>query len=132
MSDRKTPAPSLDDDRLQGLAHETRNAEQDERGEQAQDVAADALDRVSGRAGGTESRKPPATGLDDDGGDAADLIDIMRHMEETGTIDNSAFAGEPEHDDEPTRYRDSGKDALDEDEDDDDAGPDALHETRRP
>lgn len=129
MSDRKTPAPSLDDGRLQGLAHETRNAEQDERGEQAQDVAADALDPVSGRAGGTESRKPPATGLDDEGGDDADLIDIMRHMEETGAIDNSAFAGEPEHDDEPNRYRDSGKDALDED---DDAGPDALHETRQP
>lgn len=132
MSDRKTPAPSADDGRPDGLAHETRNAEQDERGEQAQDVAADALDPESGRGGGTESRKPPRTGLDDDNGDEADLIDIMRHMEETGTIDNSAFAGEPEHDDEPTRYRDSGKDAVDEDEDDDDAGPDALHETRQP
>jgi hypothetical protein len=129
MSDRKTPAPLSDDGRPQGLAHETRNAEQDERGEQAQDVAADALDPDSGRAGGTESRKPPATGLDD--GDESDLIDIMDRMEETGTIDNSAFAGEPEHDDEPTRYRDSGKDAVD-DDDDDDAGPDALHETRQP
>jgi hypothetical protein len=109
MSDRKTPAPLSDDGRPQGLAHETRNAEQDERGEQAQDVAADALDPESGRGGGTESRKPPTT----------------------GTIDNSAFAGEPEHDDEPTRYRDSGKDAVD-DDDDDEAGPDALHETRQP
>jgi hypothetical protein len=131
MSDRKTPAPLSDDGRPQGLAHETRNAEQDERGEQAQDVAADALDPDSGRAGGTESRKPPVTGLDDDDGDEADLIDIMDRMEETGTIDNSAFAGEPEHDDEPTRHRDSGKDAVD-DDDDDEAGPDALHETRQP
>lgn len=131
MSDRKTPAPLSDDGRPQGLAHETRNAEQDERGEQAQDVAADALDPESGRGGGTESRKPPVTGLDDDDGDEADLIDIMDRMEKTGTIDNSAFAGEPEHDDEPTRYRDSGKDAVD-DDDDDDAGPDALHETRQP
>jgi hypothetical protein len=131
MSDRKTPAPLSVNGRPDGLAHETRNAEQDERGEQAQDVAADALDPESGRGGGTESRKPPATGLDDDDGDEADLIDIMDRMEETGTIDNSAFAGEPEHDDEPTRYRDSGKDAVD-DDDDDDAGPDALHETRQP
>ena len=129
MSDYKTPDSATDDGRPQGLAHETRNAEQDESGEQAQDVAADALDPESGRAAGTESRKSPATGLADDDGDEADLIDIMNHMEETGTIDNSAFAGEPEHDDEPTRYRDSGAVA---DEEDDDARPDALHETGQP
>jgi hypothetical protein len=131
MSDHKTPALSSDG-RPEGLAHETRNAEQDEHGEQTQDVAADALDPARGRVGGTESRKPPMTGLKDGDGDEADLIEIMDRMETTGEIDNSAFAGEPEHDDEPTRYRDSGQDAVDEEEDDADAGPDALHETRQP
>lgn len=127
MTAPKTPAPA--NGRTAGLAHENRNTEQDERGEQAQDVARDAVDAETARAGGTESRKAPSPGVDNVAGNETDLVDIMRRMEDTGAIDNSAFAGEPDHDDEPTRYHDSGEE---EDEDEDDADPDDLHETDRP
>lgn len=119
--------PTLTDGRPAGLAPETRNSEQDERGEQAQDVAKDAMMEESATAGATESRKTPSPGVDNIGGNESDLIDEMRQMEDSGTIDNSAFAGEPVHDDEPPRYRDSGQT-----ESDTDSEIDELRITTRP
>jgi hypothetical protein len=110
-----------------GLAPETRNSEQDERGEQAQDVAADAMVEESAKAGATESSKAPSPGVDNIGGNESDLIDEMCQMEDSGKIDNSAFAGEPDHDDEPGRYRDSGQS-----ESETDTELDALRVTTRP
>ncbi|HSJ79487.1 MAG TPA: hypothetical protein VK913_12195 [Erythrobacter sp.] len=131
MSDRKTPTSASG--RPEGLAPETDNSEQDERGEQAQDIAAEARDPENHKAGSTESRKAPSPGVDNIGGNETDLVDRMRRMEKTGIIDNGAFAGEADHDDEPSRYRDTGKDAInaDMDVDADDEGDD-LHLTQNP
>ena len=77
-----TPDPKIPG-HPKGLAHETRNREQDDAGTQAQDVAEDAR------------REDSRTG---------DLIDEMNRMEGEGSIDMSAFAGEPNHDDETETY----------------------------
>lgn len=122
MSDHTAPAAG----RPQGLAPETHNSEQDESGQQAQDVAVDARKDDAGTPGGTESRKAPSPGVDNVAGHETDLVDIMRRMEDTGAIDNAAFSGEPDHDDEPATYRDSGE------PDADDSDPDGLRETDRP
>ena len=74
------------------------NAEQRDP-DQAQDVAADAIGRLddpfedSERAG----RSDPASLIPED---MPDLVDTMKQMVTSGRIDNSAFAGEPMHDDE--------------------------------
>ncbi len=131
MSDHNQATPASG--RPEGLAPETDNSEQDERGEQAQDVAAEARSPENHTAGATESRKAPSPGIDNIGGNETDLIDRMRQMEKSGIIDNGAFAGEADHDDEPSRYRDSGEDAIsaDSDADADDEGDD-LHLTKNP
>ncbi|WP_379923101.1 hypothetical protein [Erythrobacter sp. R86502] len=131
MSDHKNPASVAG--HPEGLAPETHNSEQDESGQQAQDLAREAQNDTNEKPGGTESRKAPSPGVDNVAGHETDLVDVMRNMEDTGEIDNSAFSGEPDHDDEPARYHDSGVDA-DEDEEalQDGTGPDVLRETDRP
>lgn len=111
-----------------GLAPENHNSEQEQRGEQAQDVAADAQDPTKKRPGGTESRKRPSPGVDNVAGSEIDLVDEMRRMEDTGMIDNSAFVGEPNHDDTPGKY-DPGNDGKD---DVVVGGKDGTRETGRP
>lgn len=77
------------------------NAEQDETGSQAQDVARDALARPWREPGSGESvhgGKPnPAQTLPDD---EPDLVDKMRDMDRSGRIDMGAFEGEEPMDDE--------------------------------
>ena len=110
MPDRDTSNPASG--RPAGLAPENHNSEQDQRGAQAQDVAADAQGSRSGQPGGTESRKRPSPGVDNVAGNESDLVEEMRRMEDTGMIDNSAYVGEPNHDDNPGKY-DSGNDGDD-------------------
>ncbi len=74
------------------------NQEQDD-GDQAQDVAAGA---VAGEDGGFEDSEHggttnPAQLIPDD---VPDTVDLMEQMVRSGRIDNGAFAGEPQHDDE--------------------------------
>lgn len=88
----------------EGQPPEAHNSEQDARGEQAQDVADDARAENSHTTSPTESTKPAGTGLDVVPEDAPDLIDEMRRMEGEGRIDMSAFAGEPNHDDEADTF----------------------------
>lgn len=107
MSQGNTPPPATG--RPTGLAPENHNSEQDRRGEQAQDVAADAQDAAKDQPGGTESRKRPSPGVDNVAGSETDLVEEMRRMEDTGRIDNSAYVGEPNHDDTPDKY-DPGND----------------------
>lgn len=99
--------------RPEGPPPEAHNDEQDAHGEQAQDVAEDARSEESRTSSPLESIKPEAGGYDPAPGSKADLIDEMRRMEGEGRIDMSAFAGEPNHDDEPGTYggetTDSGK-----------------------
>ncbi|WP_296721402.1 hypothetical protein [Erythrobacter sp.] len=126
MTQRNTPSP--DGGRPAGLAPENHNSEQDQRGQQAQDVAADAQNGVNEQPGGTESRKRPSPGVDNVAGSETDLVEEMRRMEDTGRIDNSAYVGEPNHDDTPGKY-DPGNDG------DDDVvvgGKDGTRESGRP
>ncbi|MFO6446813.1 hypothetical protein ACLBKU_06660 [Erythrobacter sp. NE805] len=100
MSERDTKLPGHPD----GLAPETRNREQDDDGTQAQDVASDAMHQDSATTSPLESTKVPANDYDPAPDSTGDLIDEMRRMEGEGRIDMSAFAGEPNHDDEPGLY----------------------------
>jgi hypothetical protein len=83
------------------IAPELNNGEQDD-GDQAQDVADDALGLDSDLSedsehGGTPN---PAAVMPDD---TPDLVDTMNQMVTSGRIDNGAFEGEPMHDDEEDR-----------------------------
>ncbi|AEG49963.1 hypothetical protein Sphch_2302 [Sphingobium chlorophenolicum L-1] len=75
------------------------NSEQAEHGSQAQDVADDAWVRSTDPAEDSEhgGKTNPAQILPDD---TPDLVDKMKEMTRSGRIDNDAFAGEPEMDDE--------------------------------
>lgn len=95
-----------------GLPPEVHNDEQDPTGEQAQDVADDARREDSRTSSPLESTKPESNDYDPAPG-SADLIDEMRRMEGSGTIDMSAYTGEPNHDDEPGIY---GGETTDDDE----------------
>lgn len=87
-----------------GPPPEAHNDEQDPRGTQAQDVAEDARREDSRTTSPLESTKPDADDYDPAPDSTGDLIDEMRRMEGEGRIDMSAFAGEPNHDDEPGTY----------------------------
>jgi len=100
MSAPETKTPGHPD----GLAPEVHNREQDPLGEQAQDVAEDARHEDSRTSSPLESTKPDSQGYDPAPGSKGDLIDEMNRMEGEGRIDMSAFAGEPNHDDEPGIY----------------------------
>lgn len=74
-----------------------RNREQQDEG-QAQDVAEDAL-HPDREYGGSVRGSPvnPAQIIPDD---VPDLVETMEQMVKSGRIDNDAYAGEPQHDDE--------------------------------
>ncbi len=103
MTDRKDPTSQ--EQRQAGLAPETHNDEQDDHRSQAQEVAEQAQSDRHERPGGTESRKAHSPGVDNVAGNETDLVDEMRDMEDTGKIDNSAYAGEPNHDDNVKKYK---------------------------
>jgi len=92
-ADPKTKPPEINDPDAQ-------NAEQDESGTQAQDVADDAL-RSPFRGVDVESEKgghPDPTQIIPD--DTPDLVDKMTEMDRSGHIDMDAFEGEDIMDDE--------------------------------
>jgi hypothetical protein len=86
------------------LAPELHNDEQDDQRSQAMTIARQAKSHEHNAAGATESLKVESTSVDGVAGSETDLIDEMRAMEETGRIDNSAFAGEPNHDDNTAKF----------------------------
>ena len=96
--DTKTPG------RPEDLPPEAHNDEQDPVGQQAQDVAEDAMREGSHTTSPLESTKPESADYDVAPDSTGDLVDEMRRMEGEGRIDMSAFAGEPNHDDEPDTY----------------------------
>ena len=85
-------------------APETHNDEQDPVGTQAQDVADAARREESRSTSPLESTKPESNDYGPAPASEGDLIDEMRRMEGEGRIDMSAFAGEPNHDDEPDTF----------------------------
>lgn len=100
-----------EDRQTEDLAPENQNSEQDDEDNQAQTFADDSLGRGSDDFGLEDSEKVP-TG--DDSDDAEDLVDHMRQMERSGRIDNDAFRGERNDDDEEGLYGEGAE----EDEDD--------------
>ncbi|MXP11062.1 hypothetical protein [Pseudoblastomonas halimionae] len=104
MTDKTTDKPESQEQRQAELAPETHNDEQDDHLSQAQEVSEDAQARGTGvDSAPTESEKGPnKSGLMGDS--TQDTIDHMRDMESSGRIDNSAYTGEPNHDDNVDKY----------------------------
>lgn len=90
------------EDKRDPLPPETFNDEQEDESAQAQTLADEALGRATSRFGEDETEKVP-TG-DEIADSAQDLVDHMKQMESSGIIDNSAFAGERNDDEEEGRY----------------------------
>lgn len=87
---------------------ETHNDEQDDHRMQAQEVAEQALHTAPAGPGSTESEKGRGnSGLM--GNSTQDVIDHMRDMELSGRIDDDAYNGEPNHDDNVDKYGDQAK-----------------------
>lgn len=84
------------------------NSEQRDEG-QAQDVAEDARRRSTDLAEDSEKggNRDPAQLIPDD---VPDLVDKMEEMNRSGRIDNDAFAGEPQMDDEEDMLGDTEDD----------------------
>lgn len=108
MSDNTRKSSPIEGERLQtdALAPENENSEQVDAPAQAQNVAQDAITRATSVLGTDSTHLESAFNAPD----AQDLVDHMKQMDHSGTIDMSAFAGEPNHDDEDDKY---GKDAAD-------------------
>jgi len=96
-----------EDEQTEDLAPENQNSEQDDEDSQAQTFADEALGRSSDDFGLDDSEKVP-TGEDSD--DVEDLVDHMRQMERSGRIDNDAFRGERNDDDEEGLLGEAGED----------------------
>lgn len=82
------------------LAPEHQNSEQDERAEQAQDLAGEA-GRSAGQFPTDRSDKAPSGEVSVE---AEDVVDHMKQMVTSGRIDNSAYRGEPNLDDNEDKY----------------------------
>ncbi len=87
------------------LAPETVNLEQADAGAQAQAVAEEALTRSVSVLGLEQSEKLSASLAP---ADAQDLVEHMRQMDTSGTIDMSAYRGEETMDDLENRYGRAG------------------------
>ncbi len=96
-----------EEDQTEELAPENQNSEQDDEGSQAQTLADEALGRGSDDFGLDDTEKV-STGEESD--DVEDLVDHMRQMERSGRIDNDAYRGERNDDDEDGLFGDEGED----------------------
>ncbi|MET1756250.1 hypothetical protein ABVV53_12400 [Novosphingobium sp. RD2P27] len=83
------------------VAPELHNSEQEDEEFQAQTLASERLEEGADDYGLEDSEKVP-TG--EEGGDVQDIVDHMRQMVSSGRIDNSAYAGEPNHDNEDDTF----------------------------
>jgi hypothetical protein len=104
MTDR--PRPESPEDNQADFAPETHNEEQDDHLAQAQRVAEDARNKDD-RPSPLDSEKVHGGVDEEDAGQ--DLIDRMRDMEQSGRIDMSAYAGEPNMDDNEDKYGEDNK-----------------------
>ena len=104
--------PKFDGERRQTdtLAPENENSEQMDGDAQAQTVADQAINKATSVLGGEDSEKV-SSGIDDT--DAQDLVDHMKQMDNSGTIDMDAYRGERNDDDDVDKYGKSAKEAVD-------------------
>jgi hypothetical protein len=84
------------------LSPELHNSEQDDEQDQAQTLASESLGDVDSEEFGLDDTDKVPTG--EEGDDVQDLVDHMRQMVSSGRIDNSAYAGEPNDDDNDDLY----------------------------
>jgi hypothetical protein len=84
------------------LGPEGSGTEQHDEPAQAHSVAEAALHGAARERSPIDSTRKPKSADDDDS--TQDLVDHMRDMEASGRIDMSAFAGEPNHDDNASKY----------------------------
>ena len=88
-----------------GLAPENENREQNDEPAQAQTLADEALRlhragvKIEEPGAETDSGSAKAPSASGEEGDIQDLVVHMNQMETSGRIDNSAFAGSDNHDD---------------------------------
>lgn len=112
MTDRPDDTPRApgqfagEDPQIDDIAPELDNDEQDDEEEQAQTLADEALGRGTDDYGLDDTVKV-STG--DESDDVQDLVDHMRQMVTSGRIDNSAYAGEPNFDDNEDKYGPAAK-----------------------
>ena len=83
------------------LAPENENAEQRDGDTQAQTVTGQAVNRSASALGLEDSDKLESSF---DTPSAQDVTEHMKQMDRSGTIDMSAYAGEPNHDDNVDKY----------------------------
>ena len=83
------------------LAPENENAEQRDSDTQSQTIADEARDAATAAFGLEDSEKLESSF---DAPDVQDLVDHMKQMQTSGTVDMSAYAGEPNHDDDTDKY----------------------------
>lgn len=95
-----------EDDQTEELAPENQNSEQDDEDSQAQTFADEALGRSSDDFGLDDTEKV-STG--DDSDDVEDLVDHMNQMVRSGRIDNDAYRGERNDDDEDDLFGEDGE-----------------------
>lgn len=123
-SDKQRPADFPgENEQTDELAPENENESQRDDTAQAQTVADEALKAHRARVeraeflrqdnpgtagaaapqpgGGSASDKAPAPAGEDS---TPDVVDLMNQMDSSGGIDNSAYAGSPNHDDNPDKY----------------------------
>ena len=103
MTPEKNDIPTYEE-RQADLAPETHNDEQDDHMSQAHNIAQQAREHAANAASPTESLKVASPAVDGVAGSETDLIDEMQDMEDSGIIDNGAYAGEPNHDDDTSKY----------------------------
>lgn len=100
MSDRPDDFAG-ENEQTNDIAPDLHNSEQDDEQFQAQTLAGERLEEGADDLGLTDTEKVK-TGDETD--DVQDLVDHMNQMVTSGRIDNSAYLGEPNHDEEDDRY----------------------------
>jgi hypothetical protein len=95
MSERPDDFPG-EKEQTNDIAPDLQNSEQDDEQAQAQTLSGERLEEGADDYGLQDSEKV-STG--EEGDDVQDLVDHMRQMVSSGRIDNSAYLGEPNHDD---------------------------------
>ena len=94
MTDNKNPHPAKDPQNSE--APEGKNRSQRDESTQAQTIGSEAQHIDTGTMA---SEHAPNTGTNVTPDDAQDLVDHMKQMERSGTIDRDAFRGERNDDD---------------------------------
>lgn len=107
--------PAADADASAEETPEAYNAEQDDEGAQAQQVAEDVRNRPAffeGQSGHGSKTNPAQINADDE----QDVVDHMQQMERSGQIDMGAYRGERNDDDETEMLGEEGMEPEDRDE----------------